>query len=340
MIVLTVCFYSMVSFITLISGCSSSDKSAVTLNGYTFPTDSATLTNHYFPGSAVDGICFTGYDSWTDSSYVWLFTEGEIIQGVETLHAQMVLMNSDGTDSIVFDSMLAQDINGNVHVLKNGETLSGFAAGSAATLLMPGDPKVGDSFGPSADYIGTVLSLDETVGSYTGVLHTQFIVTQADGTKNQYDDYWAPGVGQVKSIWSLADGTTGYWLREYPNFRTLQNDVQACMEPGTAGASARIAFSEKYNVPLDELEILGDPNASNRCEGWCYVEEATVVGHFIWWASGRADGWIFSDDPRVYPWEGCGYAIDYCLKYSEFCDHWHWTKGCLKPLCNCPKCWW
>ena len=79
--------------------------------------------------------------------------------------------------------MLAQDINGNVHVLKNGGELSGVAAGLVPTILMPGEPKVGDKFAPGTNYGGSVLSLDRKVDSYTGVLHTQFIVNQADNQR-------------------------------------------------------------------------------------------------------------------------------------------------------------
>lgn len=200
-----------------LGGCGSSDKEGITLQGYTFASGSATLTNSYFPASAGKVIGFIGYGAWAGSSYTWTFTPGESIQGIATLREKGTMTNSSGETTVLFDSLLAQDTQGNVHVLKNisgdTSTLSGIAAGQAATFLMPGNPKVGDGFGPSANYTGTVIALDETVGSYTGVLHTQFVEAQGDNTKDQYDDYWAPGVGQVKSLWSLADGTTGYWLR-------------------------------------------------------------------------------------------------------------------------------
>ena len=200
-------------------GCGSSGGDGTNLNGYTFYSDSDTLTNRYFPGSAGDVINFSGNGSLAGSTYTWTFTEGETIQGVATLHEKGVITYQSGDTSTVFDSMLAQDSEGNIHVLKNIEdgvgTLSGVAAGSSATLLMPGDPKEDDQFGPSVNYIGTVIALDEVVDSYTNVLHTQFLVDQPNNKTNQYDDYWAQGVGQIKSSWSLADGTTGYWLRVF-----------------------------------------------------------------------------------------------------------------------------
>ncbi|MHB8773421.1 MAG: hypothetical protein ACYC7J_20715 [Syntrophales bacterium] len=207
---------ALLSAAAMLGGCGSSDGTT-TLNGYPFSSDSATLTNRYFPAIAGEAITFTGYGSFAGTVYTWTFSPGETVQGVATLRERGTVTNAAGDTTIEFDSMLAQDIRGNVHVLKNVSggtgTLSGVAAGLAATLLMPGDPRVGDSFGPSADYTGTVLSLDETVGSYTGVLHSLFVVEQGNNTRNRYDDYWAPGVGQVKSTWSLADGTSGYWLR-------------------------------------------------------------------------------------------------------------------------------
>jgi len=151
----------------IFSGCSSSGNGGITLNGYTFHSDSASSTNRYLPHSAGHVISFVGHGSFEGSSYTWMFTEGEIIQGVATVHEKGFLTNSKGETSILFDSMLAQDVHGKVHVLKTGGALSGVAAGLSATILMPGNPKVGDSFAPGTNYTGTVLSLNETVDSYT-----------------------------------------------------------------------------------------------------------------------------------------------------------------------------
>lgn len=210
----------LLSVSTIVSGCGSSGEDGTDLNGYTFYSDSATLTNRYFPGSAGDVINFSGNGSLTGSTYTWTFSEGEPIQGVATLREKGIITSQSGETSTVFDSMLAQDSERNVHVLKNIENgvgiLSGVAAGSSATLLMPGNPEKDDHFGPSVNYIGTVIALDEILDSYSNVLHTRFLVDQPTNQTNQYDDYWAPGLGQVKSTWSLVDGTTGYWLRVFP----------------------------------------------------------------------------------------------------------------------------
>ena len=320
---------------SIFSGCHSSDPGNATLNGYTFTPESATLTSRYFPAKAGHVITFVGQGSFEGSYYVWMLTEGEIIQGVATLHETGTVMNANGEASVQFDSMLAQDINGNVHVLKNGGELSGVAAGLAPTILMPEDPKVGDRFAPSANYTGEVLSLDETVNSYTGVLHTQFIVNQADNTKNRYDDYWAPGIGQVKSSWLLADGTAGHWVRVYPDFHTMQDDVEACLQPGTLGEDARIAFSQKYNVGLDRLETAV---ASN--DDWnyarCYLEGATVVGVLMWEHFVDLDRWIIPE--MGVP--SCGTWVEYCKRYKDHCgSYWTtWQKGCLQSRCGCYEC--
>ena len=323
---------------SIFSGCNSSDPGNATLNGYTFAPESATLTSRYFPAKAGHVFTFVGQGSFEGSYYVWMLTEGEIIQGVATLHETGTVMNANGEASVQFDSMLAQDIEGNVHVLKNGGELSGVAAGLAPTILMPGDPKVGDRFAPSVNYTGEVLSVDETVDSYTGVLHTQFIVNQGDNTENQYDDYWAPGIGQVKSVWSLADGTTGYWVRLYPDFHTVQADVEACLQPGTPGENARIAFSQKYNVPLSNLETFATSN-----DDWNYVrctlEEATVVGSFMWIYFANQDGWKLPGESKHWE-DSCGIQNEYCKRFKDHCGaSWMtWQKGCLKPRCGCNEC--
>ena len=201
----------------IVAGCGSSSNDTVTLNGYSFNNDSATLTNIYFPARAGDVYHFVGYESLADSSYVWTYTPGEEIAGVRTLREEGRVTRTDGSSYLEFSSALAQDTAGNVHVLKNYndsiETLCGVAADTDPTLIMPANPTLGTSFGPAASYEGTVLSLSETVGTYTNVLHSRFINNISATGQDQYDDYWAPGVGQVKSEWSLADGTSGYWLR-------------------------------------------------------------------------------------------------------------------------------
>ena len=305
-------------------GCNSSDTGNATQSGYTFASESATLTNRYFPAKAGHVITFVGHGSFEGSHYVWMFTEGETIQGIATLHETGTVINANGETSVQFDSMLAQDINGNVHVLKNGGELCGVAAGLVPTLLMPGEPKVGDKFAPGANYAGSVLSLDEKVDSYTGVLHTQFIVNQADNTKNQYDDYWSPGIGQVKSVWSLADGTTGYWVRAYPDFHTMQADLLACTQSGPLGADARNVFSQNYNVPSDRLEQ-GTWDCDIHCWGKiaCDFEMESLIAVAVWRIRANMDGWLFIDE--------CGGDLDsYCYKHARYFNHWQWHQGELE----------
>jgi hypothetical protein len=314
-----------VSLGAIFSGCNSSGNDGITLTGYTFHSDSASLTNRYFPDSVGHVISFAGHGSFEGSSYTWMFTEGEVIQGVATVHEKGFLTNPKGETSILFDSMLAQDVQGKVHVLKNGGALSGVAAGLTATILMPGNPKVGDCFAPGTNYTGTVLSLNETVDSYAGVLHTRFIVDQSDNKKDQYDDYWAPGIGQVKSVWSLADGTTGYWVRLYPDIHTMQADLQACMQPGTPGEDARLAYSEKYKVPLSELQPPGANEWDFHYWGMiaCHWEMETLPGAILWRIRANLDGWTFTD--------ACGGDLDwYCRQQAQHCNHWQWHQGELE----------
>lgn len=196
-------------------------NTTVTLNGYVFNADSFTLTSRYFPGKAGDVLHFHGFGSFEGESYTWAFTQGPVIQGVATVHETGISVAKDGTESVIFESMLAQDTNMNVHVLRNiinGQSGdSGVAAGVTPTLLMLADPKVGDSFGPNPTMYGMVIEVNIKVDGYSSVIHSRMITKEADGTTaDTYDDYWAPGVGQVRSAWKLKDGSEGYWTRLMP----------------------------------------------------------------------------------------------------------------------------
>jgi hypothetical protein len=215
-------FFFVIFFILNVAACGGgSDNANVTLNGYVFNADSATLTSQYFPGKAGDTLHFHGVGAFEGESYTWTFGQGPVIQGVATIHEKGTSTAKNGTESVIFESMLAQDTNKNIHVLRNiidGKSVdSGVAAGVTPTLLMLADPKVGDSFGPNPSLYGVVTEVNVSVDGYSGVLHSRLVTKDADGkTADTYDDYWAPGVGQIRSVWKLQDGSEGYWTRLTP----------------------------------------------------------------------------------------------------------------------------
>lgn len=198
----------------LLAGCSG--DAVLKLNDYVFAYNSDNLTNLYFPGRAGRVLEYTGASGdYLGQSYSWVFSEGPDVRGVHTVKEVGLYGPSGGTMTQIFASLLAQDVQGNVHVLANevnGEWVySGVAANQEKTILMVTDPAAGDSFNPNpAVYAsGTVVAVNQVQGSYTGVLHTRLTTLAGD----VYDDYWAPGVGQIYSEWNETGGQSGTWVR-------------------------------------------------------------------------------------------------------------------------------
>jgi len=107
--------------------------------------------------------------------------------------------------------------------------------------------------------------------------------------------------------------------------QAMKSDLMACMQPGIAGQAARLAFSQKYGVPLSKLNenVPGMPPANDG--GWdrvtaywvCTAEYATVVGSAVW------------DLRQVLDGVNCGGTF-YCVNYSMYLNHWDWYQGKLK----------
>jgi hypothetical protein len=108
--------------------------------------------------------------------------------------------------------------------------------------------------------------------------------------------------------------------------QSMRSDIDACMQPGTAGQKAREAFAKKYNVPLGKIseKVPDRPPAGNG--GWdsgtaqfvCLLEEVTGVGAIVWGQRRKLDKYIGDSE------------LSYCWSYSMACDHYHWRQGCLK----------
>lgn len=203
-----------VLLLPLLAGCSG--DALLKLNNYLFAYNSDNLTNLYFPGRpglVYNFACTSG--DLVGNSYTWTFSAGPDVRGVHTVQEVGTYGPLGGPMNQIFASLLAQDVQGNVHVLANlvnGQwAYSGVAANTDATLLMVTRPGVGDLFNPNPVLYqsGTVVAINQVQNSYTGVLHTRLTSLAGD----IYDDYWAPGVGQVLSEWQLADGTSATWAR-------------------------------------------------------------------------------------------------------------------------------
>jgi len=114
-------------------------------------------------------------------------------------------------------------------------------------------------------------------------------------------------------------------------FRAMQTDLRACMEPGLNAQSLRMDFSNKYKVSPGTLDQLASANV-NSAPIWhiiCSIELETLPGALIWRIRADKDGWNYE----------CGRqdVDEYCYRYSDVCNHWWWTKGCLEsktgPYC-------
>jgi len=107
--------------------------------------------------------------------------------------------------------------------------------------------------------------------------------------------------------------------------RAMESDIKACMQSGVAGQAARIAFSQKYNVPLSKVnEIVSGHSQSNdatMAEVLCLLEKITLIGLQVWSDRAKQDVWFFSG--------GCKSGADYCTTYSLHCSHYNWDKDCL-----------
>jgi|GEM_PF-1267164 len=107
----------------------------------------------------------------------------------------------------------------------------------------------------------------------------------------------------------------------------MKADLMACLQSGATGQTARIAFSQKYNVPLSKLNenVPAHPPASDG--GWDRTTAYWVCFAEYWGtASVGAGVW---DLRQVLDGVNCG-GWTYCTNYSMQLDHWNWQKGKLK----------
>jgi hypothetical protein len=113
--------------------------------------------------------------------------------------------------------------------------------------------------------------------------------------------------------------------------QAMRADIMACMQPGDAGKKAREAFAKKYDVPLSKVneKTVSQPPAGNG--GWsrttaeilCGLEFNTIIGLGVWMARASLDNCQKLKD-----------GAQYCVGYSMYCDHYYWSRGCLKAQCS------
>lgn len=113
---------------------------------------------------------------------------------------------------------------------------------------------------------------------------------------------------------------------------SMQADIYACLQPGPAGEAARLAFAQKYNVPLSKIEELvrkgpGQPPAGNG--GWdertaafiCGLECSVHIGVLVWGDRANSVKYKFH--------QGMERSLTYCIDYSKYCPHFDWSPPCL-----------
>ena len=103
----------------------------------------------------------------------------------------------------------------------------------------------------------------------------------------------------------------------------MKSDIQACLQKGPAGKTARELFAKKYNVSLQELnKQLAKNSNGNSWDVICAVEHVATLG-ILWGERAKLDKYHGGNNP-------------YCLDYSKYCDHYNWRQGCLKE--KMPSC--
>ncbi len=118
----------------------------------------------------------------------------------------------------------------------------------------------------------------------------------------------------------------------------LQMDIKACQQPGVAGAAARLAFSEKYNVPISEVPIYADNKDSFigpevLCSYEVNASKLGSIGTAIWNARALTVNYSCNKFGTTV-----SYALSFCIAYSEHCDHWKYNSDCAKQkLSSCIK---
>lgn len=193
-------------------------------NGNIFDSTSATITNSLLGLTNVgDSYSMSGYGSLAGAERSYSLTGTETVIGVDCL---ILKISGYGEMPITdyFDFRIAQDIAGNIHILK----ITGFEEGSQMSwqteavnfspifLSSEENLEVGSIY-PLwvADAYNEVVALDQTVdlmstgaGPYTGCIQYNWN-SDGEGGIDVDENFICPGYGYVKEVWN-DDGFDGF----------------------------------------------------------------------------------------------------------------------------------
>ncbi|MCP4686432.1 MAG: carboxypeptidase regulatory-like domain-containing protein [Desulfobacterales bacterium] len=189
-----------------------------------FGPDSASITNRYTPMKTGDKKTMTGYGNERNKSYVWEAEGEETASGVHCLKLHLKDMVNgvvEGDDRL----WLAQDVNGDVWILKHHDALTGEVnehgiSSSHPVLWMPVHPEAGRIFMELKDSYYQVAAtgaasprLNSGAGPFEDCLK---VVSHYSAT--DIDTQWfAPGVGLVLDDYrdTESQAPVGYELTEH-----------------------------------------------------------------------------------------------------------------------------
>ena len=193
------------------------------LNGVAFAdfdSNSAKITNQYFPVQEGDWFKYVGYgEEMAGETETWKFLGTEFVKSVNCLKLEVKV---EGDVATVW---IAQDTDGNVWFLKIIMEDGVFTLGSGiSNPWVNAEPKVGDKlsniFPESAGTYGEVTEIGVDVNLSTSLGPYENCIKITDYFDYEVEDieYYCPEIGLVKSI-HIAEGPpeTGMELSEFGN---------------------------------------------------------------------------------------------------------------------------
>jgi len=193
------------------------------LKQYTFDANSDIFTNPWLGLTNInDSYSLAGYGIFAGTTRSYSLIGSENVMGVDCL-IMRVLGHGENPAAEYYDPRIAQDTEGNIHVLKftgddgHGNPIFWQASSPASSpVFLPYDPQPGQYFPFVNQEYHEVIALNQTVplmstgaGPYIGCMQ------QIWGDKSSKDTdikYCCPGIGFVKEVWN-DDGELNGWER-------------------------------------------------------------------------------------------------------------------------------
>ena len=190
-----------------------------------FNSNSDVITNPWLGLTNVgDSYSLVGYGDFAGATRSYSLTGTETVMGVKTLILR-ILGHGQNPAVEYYDVRIAQDIQGNLRVLKvtgadySGDPVSWQAdTPENAPIFLPAHPAERQLLSLIGSEYHEVIALDQTVpqmstgaGPYTGCMQYRW----GDiGSGNMDDSYLCPGTGFVKEVWNIEEsGSTYGWER-------------------------------------------------------------------------------------------------------------------------------